>query len=55
MGFWKDVWYDVQRGMSQKDAIELNANILLNGELSEEDKKKLSAIADADLKLNKLK
>lgn len=50
MGFWKNVAYDMQRGMSQKKAIELNAQ-LRYGELSKEDREKLEAIAEAELKI----
>ena len=27
MGFWKDVWYDMQHGMSEEEAIALNAKL----------------------------
>lgn len=53
MGYWKDVWYDMSRGMSKEKAIELNAN-LRYGNLSKEEKDKAEAIAEADLKLNTL-
>lgn len=53
MGFWKDVAYDMQRGMSKQDAIKLNAD-LKYGNLSEEKKAKRIAKAEADLKLNSM-
>ena len=51
MGFWKEVAYDMSRGMSKQTAINLNAE-LKYGNLSSEDKKKLSAIAEAEVKIN---
>ena len=54
MGFWKDVAYDMSRGMSEKKAIELNAK-LRYGDLTPEEKKKLEAIAEAEIKINTMK
>lgn len=53
MGFWKDVWYDVQHGMSQSKAIELNAKLRYSN-MPEEEKKKLQAVAEAEIKLNSM-
>ena len=52
MGFWKDVLYDVQMGMSEERAIELNAKIRYG---SEEERQKAEAIAEAEIKLNTMK
>lgn len=54
MGFWKDVAYDMSRGMSKQKAIELNAKLRYS-DLSPEEKKKLSAIAEADLVIDRMK
>ena len=54
MGFWKDVAYDMQRSMSKQDAIRLNAD-LKYGNLSKEEKVKLEAKAEADLKIDSMK
>ena len=53
MGFWKDVLYDTQRGMSIDDAISLNTK-LRERNISTEEKRKASAIAEADIKLNSM-
>ena len=53
MGFWKDVAYDMQRGMSKQDAIRLNTD-LKYGNLSKEEKVRLEAKVEADLKLNSM-
>ena len=49
MGFWKDVLYDVQNGISKERAIELNAKIRYG---SEEERQKAEAMAEAEIKLN---
>jgi hypothetical protein len=49
MGFWKDVVYDMQRGMSKEQAIKLNATLKYG---KPEEKKKAEAIAEADLKVD---
>jgi hypothetical protein len=54
MGFWKDVAYDMQRGMSKQDAIRLNAD-LKYGNLSKEEKARLEAKAEANLKIDSMK
>lgn len=54
MGFWKEVSMDMRRGMSKEKAVELNAQ-LRYGNLSREEKEKLTAKAEADVKLNTLK
>lgn len=53
MGFWKDVWYDMSRGMSKEDAIKLNAD-LRDPNLTKEEKSKIEAIAEANLKLDNM-
>ena len=52
MGFWKDVLYDVQMGMSVEKATELNATLRYG---SEDEKRKAEAIAEADRKLNTMR
>lgn len=54
MGFWKDVAYDMSRGMSRDKAIELNAK-LRSDKYSLEEKRKFEAIAEANLVINKMK
>ena len=54
MGFWKDVAYDISRGMSKEKAIELNYKLRYE-KLSYEDRKKEEAKAEADIKLNSMK
>ena len=54
MGFWKDVYYDMQRGMSKEKAIEVNAAIR-DKSISEEERKQIVALAEAEVKLNKIK
>ena len=54
MGFWKDVAYDMQRGMSKQEAIRLNAD-LKYGNLSKEEKARIEAQAEADLKIDSMK
>ena len=54
MGFWKDVLCDMQEGMTKEQAIELNAK-LRYGNLSEEERRKAVAIADADIVINSMK
>lgn len=51
MGFWSDVQYDIQRGMSESDAINLNA-ILRDPKASKREKESAEAIAEASIKLN---
>jgi len=53
MGFWKNVSYDVSRGMSKQKAIELNAE-LRYGNLTPEEKMRKEALAEAEIKLNTL-
>lgn len=52
MGFWKDVLYDVQTGMSEERAIELNA---MRRYGNEEEKKKAAALEAAEIKLNTMR
>ena len=62
MGYWKDVAYDISRGMSRKMAEKVNAK-LRYGNLTEEERKqinteeektKLIAEGEADIKLNSM-
>ena len=53
MGYWKDVAYDMSRGMSRKTAERVNAQ-LRYGNLTEEEKTKLIAEGEADIKLNSM-
>lgn len=52
MGFWKDVAYDMSRGMSKQTAIDLNAVLRYGSD--EDEKKKAEAKAEAEVKLNTL-
>ncbi len=54
MGFWKDVAYDISRGMSRDKAINLNAK-LRSDKYSIEEKRKMEAMAEADLVIDKMK
>ena len=54
MGYWKDVWADMQRGMPRETAEELNAK-LRYGNLSKEEKEKEIAKAEAETKINTMK
>ena len=54
MGFWKDVAYDMSRGMSRDKAIELNTK-LRSYKYSLEEKRKMEAMAEADLKIDRMK
>ena len=54
MGYWKDVAYDMQRGMSRATAEKLNAE-LRYGKLSKEEKAKLEAKAEAEIKLRSMR
>ena len=51
MGFWKDVAYDMSRGVSKQRAIELNAAIKYG---SKEERQKAEAKLEAEVKLNKM-
>ena len=51
MGFWKDVAYDMSRGMSRESAIRVNA-ALRNENLSASKKQRIEALAEAEVKLN---
>ena len=50
MGFYKDVAYDMSRGMSKQTAIKVNA--ILRSNTSVEAKQKAFALGEADVKLN---
>ena len=54
MGFWKDVAYDIQRGIPYEDAVRLNS-IIRSVSSTEEEIKKAEAEAEAIVKLNKMK
>lgn len=53
MGYWKDVAYDVSRGMSRETAERVNAQ-LRYGNLTEEERNKIIAEGEADIKLNSM-
>lgn len=53
MGFWKEVAYDMSRGMSRQTAIHVNA-VLRDKNANAEDKKKAEALGECETKLNKL-
>ena len=53
MGFWKDVAYDMSRGMSRQTAIEVNA-VLRDKNASTEAKKKTEALGECEIKLNSM-
>lgn len=53
MGYWKDVAYDISRGMSRKMAEKVNAE-LRYGNLTEEERKKIVAEGEADIKLSSM-
>ncbi len=52
MGFWKEVLYDVQRGVPTERAVHLNAQIKYG---NKEEKQKAQAILEAEVVLNKMK
>ena len=51
MGYWKDVAYDISRGMSKEKAIEVNA-VLRNPNSTSEDRMKAKIEGEWDIKLN---
>ena len=53
MGYWKDVSYDMSRGMSRQTAERINAQ-LRYGNLTEEERKRIVAEGEADIKLNSM-
>ena len=53
MGYWKDVAYDMSRGMSRQTAEKVNAK-LRYGNLTEAERDKLIAEGEADIKLNSM-
>ena len=52
MGFWKDVAYDMSRGMSKQTAIEVNATLRFSDD--PEEKAKATQKGELEIKLNKL-
>lgn len=54
MGFWKDVAYDMSRGMSKQTAIEVNA-VLRDKNTSAKAKKKVEVFGELEIKLNSIK
>lgn len=52
MGFWKDVAYDMSRGMSRETAITVNA-VLRDKNASVQAKQKAEALGECEIKLNK--
>lgn len=53
MGFWKDVYTDMQCGVSKETAIRINAE-LRYGNHTPEEKTKLNAELQAESKLNSM-
>ena len=53
MGYWKDVAYDMSRGMSRQTAERVNAQ-LRYGNLTEEERQKVNAEGEADIVLNSM-
>ena len=53
MGFWKNVAYDMSRGMLKQKAIEYNYELRYSN-LSDKDRKKLIAKEEANLKIDKM-
>ena len=53
MGYWKDVAYDMSRGMSRETAERVNAE-LRYGNLTEEERKKVNAEGEAEIALNSM-
>lgn len=50
MGFWKDVSYDISRGMSRETAIKVNA-ILRDKHSTETEKKYAEQLGEAEIKV----
>ena len=53
MGYWKDVAYDISRGMSRETAERVNA-LRYDKSIPDEERKKEQAMAEAEIKLNSL-
>ena len=53
MGYWKDVSYDIQRGMSRKTAERVNAQ-LRYGNLTKDERDTIIAEGEADIKMNSM-
>lgn len=53
MGYWKNVSYDISRGMSREMAERINA-LRYDKSISDEERKKEQAKAEAEIKLNSL-
>lgn len=53
MGFWKNVAYDMQRGMSKQTAIKVNSN-KFDKNLTALDRKKIEAEGEAEIALNSI-
>ena len=51
MGYWKDVSYDIQRGMSRQTAERINA-LRYDKFVSDEERRREEAKAEAEIKLN---
>lgn len=51
MGYWKDVAYDMSRGMSRQTAERINAQ-LRYGNLTEEEKARINQEGEFEIKLN---
>jgi hypothetical protein len=53
MGFWKNVAYDMQRGMSKQTAIKVNSS-KFDKNLTALDRKKIEAEGEAEIALNSI-
>lgn len=53
MGYWKNVAYDMSRGMSRETAERVNA-LRYNKSISNEERKREEAKAEAEIKLNSM-
>lgn len=51
MGYWKDVAYDISRGMSKRIAEEINA-VLRSKTATRKEKQEASVKGEIDIKLN---
>ena len=51
MGYWKDVAYDMSRGMSRKTAEKVNA-VLRSKDVTEEERQKAVQEGEFEIKLN---
>lgn len=54
MGYWKDVAYDMSRGMSRETAIKVNV-VLRDKNATEQERKKAIALGESEIKLNTIR